>query len=90
MADNRPTLLTERRKNPARRRAPVDVKYKILWNEERRTFDVYRDEVKTDLFAHDRAAAVALAIAKAEREAPELKVTVSALQNGKATVEWSR
>ena len=90
MTDNKPTILTERRKNPARRRAPVDVKYQILWNEERRGFDIYRAETKTEFFASDKTAAVSVAIRQAECEAPGLKVTVSALQNGKNTVEWSR
>jgi len=80
---------SERRKNPARKRA-VDVAYEVRWNAERRTFDIYRSNVKTGGFARDKATAVGLARRDAEGEAQDLSATVSSLQDGDLKVEWSR
>jgi hypothetical protein len=88
MADLRPI---ERRKNPSRKRTVVfDVVYQVLWNDERKSFDVYRNEEKTGGFARDKATAIGLAISSAQKEAADLKISVTSLLNRKTTVEWSR
>ena len=84
MTDSTP----ERRKNPARKKT-VDVGYEIRWNGDRRTFDIYRCNVKTGGFARDRATAVGLARRDAEAEPPGRMVTVSCFQEGELIVEWS-
>jgi hypothetical protein len=78
----------ERRKNPARKKT-VDVGYEVRWNADRRTFDIYRCDVKTGGFARDRATAIGLARRDAEAEPPGRTVTVSCLLDGELKVEWS-
>ena len=90
MEDNQPKMSQERRRNPARRRAMVDIKYEIIWNDDRRTFDVYRAEAKTGAFARDKATAIGLAILDAQQEPPDFKVAVLSSRDGKTIVEWSR
>jgi hypothetical protein len=90
MATNPPHILYERRRNPSRRRAPVDVEYWVLWNDNHRAFRVYRGDVRKELSARDFATAIDLAIREAQQEPPELKVAVKSLRAGKAAVEWSR
>lgn len=81
----------ERRKNPSRKRGiAFDVTYWVLWNDARRTFDVYRDEGKNGAFARDKATAIGLAIRSAQEEDSALKIQVRSMQGGKSTVEWSR
>jgi hypothetical protein len=84
MTDTKP----ERRKNPARKKT-VDVGYEVRWNGERRTFDIYRANVKTGGFARDRSTAIGLARRDAEAEPPGRTVTVSYLMDGELKVEWS-
>lgn len=80
----------ERRKNPSRKREIVfHVVYQVHWNRARHTFDVYRNGEKTGAFARDKATAIGDAIRGAQQENPSLKISVSAMQNGKMTVEWS-
>jgi hypothetical protein len=78
----------ERRKNPARKKT-VDVAYEVRWNDERRTFDIYRANVKTGSFARDRATAIGLARREAEAEPSGHTVTVSFLQDGEMIMEWT-
>lgn len=85
---DRPAI--ERRKNPSRKKPSViDVAYKIEWNSDRRTFDIYRDGEMTGGFARDQATAIGMATGEAQKEAPGLKVTVSTVCNGKFNIEWS-
>ena len=88
MANHSPV---ERCKNPSRKRTVVfDVVYRVLWNDERKTFDVYRNEEKTGSFARDKATAIGLAIRAAQEDDAVLKISVTSIQDGKAVVEWSR
>lgn len=80
----------ERRKNPSRRRGiTFDVSYRVIWNQRQHTFDVYRGDELTGASAPDKAAAIDLAIQSARQEDSSLKVSVSAIRNGKMTIEWS-
>ena len=82
---------SERRKNPSRKRTVAfDVVYRILWNDGRKSFDVYRNEEKTGSFAHDKATAIGLAIRAAQEEDVVLTISVTSIQDGRAVVEWSR
>jgi hypothetical protein len=90
MTTDPPEMLYERRRNPSRRRALVDVKYWVVWQEARRTFVVYRDDVRKQASASDQATAIALAVLEAQQEPRELKIAVMSIRDGKPTVEWSR
>ena len=81
----------ERRKNGSRKRTVAfDVVYQVRWNDERRTFDVFRDKDATGAFAQDKHTAIRLAIRAAQREESGLKVIVSSIQDDKPKAEWSR
>ena len=82
-------LSPDRRKNPARKKL-IDVAYQVLWNAERRTFDVDRAGAPTGSFARDRATAIGLAIRDAEKDAQQgLKVVVYSRLDGRQNIEWS-
>ena len=79
----------ERRKNLARKK-PIDLAYQVIWNAERRTFDVNRAGAPTGSFARDRATAIGLAIRLAEKDAKQgLRVEVYSRLNGRQNTEWS-
>jgi hypothetical protein len=81
----------ERRRNPSRKWTIVfDVVYQVVWNDERKSFDVYRNDEKTGAFARDKATAIGIATSAAQKEAAGLKISVTSLLNRKTTVEWSR
>ena len=81
----------ERRKNPSRKREiAFDVTYWVLWNDQRKRFDIFRGKEKTGAFARDKATAVGLAIRSAQEEDRTLKIQLKSIHNGKTTVEWSR
>jgi hypothetical protein len=61
----------------------------ILRNQVRRTFDIYRANLKTGGFARDRATAIGLARREAEAEPPDRSVTVSCMQDGQMIMEWT-
>lgn len=90
MTTDPPKKLYERRRNPSRRREIVDVKYWVVWQEARRIFVVYRDDVRKQASASDQATAIASAVLEAQQEPPELKIAVMSIRDGKPNVEWSR
>jgi hypothetical protein len=79
----------ERRKNPARKKQ-IDLVYQVIWNAERRSFDVIRAGDPTGSFARDRTTAIGLAIRDAEKDAKQgLKVVVYSRLDGRQNIEWS-
>jgi hypothetical protein len=79
----------ERRKNPARKKQ-IDLAYQVIWNPERKTFDIFRAGASTGSFACDRSTAIGLAIRDAQKDAQQgLKVVVYSRLDGDQHTEWS-
>jgi hypothetical protein len=66
------------------------VEYRVRWNKERARFDVFRGDVRTALFSHQRGTAVGIAIREAQQEAIASgdKIIVTSTLNGKLVMEW--
>ena len=80
--------VSERRKNPARKK--MDLTYQVIWNPERRSFDVHRAGSPTGSFAQDKDVAVGLAVRDAQAEAQKAgRVAVYSTLNGKQQTEWT-
>jgi hypothetical protein len=81
--------MVERRKNPARKKR-VDLVYQIVWNANRKTYDVLRAGAANGSFARDKDTAINMAIREAELEAQKgVKVQVCSLANGSQQTEWT-
>ena len=65
--------------------------YRVVWNEERARYDVYRGGVRMPYFSHRQGTAIGLAIREAEREANDTGrlITVTSLRGGKRILEWN-
>jgi hypothetical protein len=71
-------------------RTAADIKFAIVWNETRRSWDVHREGKSTGGFSYDRSTAIGLAIKAAGFETIEsLKAVVTSTQDGKTKIEWS-
>jgi hypothetical protein len=71
-------------------RTAADMKFAIVWNEARRSWDIHREGVPTGGFAYDRSTAIGLAIKAAGFEAIEgLRAVVTSTLDGKTKIEWS-
>lgn len=77
------------KKTQNRKPAP-DHQFSVVWNQERRRFDIFRDAMRTASFARDRSTAVGIAIREAQQEARLTGKTlaVSSVRDGKRIVEW--
>ena len=81
--------MVERRKNPARKKR-VDLVYQVVWNADRKTYDVHRAGAANGRFARDKDAAIGLAIQEAQLEAKKgAKVSVCSIVNGSQQTEWT-
>jgi hypothetical protein len=79
----------DRRRNPARKKS-VDLAYQVIWNPTRKGFDIHRGGVPTGSFAHDREAAIGLAVQSAQAEArPDRRVAVYSHLEGRQRAEWT-
>ena len=66
------------------------IKFQIVWNESRRSWDIHREGKPTGGFSYDRSTAIGLAIKAAEFEAIEgIKAVVTSTLDGKTKIEWS-
>jgi hypothetical protein len=67
-----------------------DVKFYVMWNQDRRLFDIRRDGVATGGFARDKITAIGLAIADARRASAQgnSACVVAYSQHGNRVVEW--
>jgi hypothetical protein len=72
------------------RNRDADIIYNVVWNSERRAFDVQRDGLRLGSFARDKSTAVGLAIREAKLEATGSiqKIIVVSHQDGRRVVEW--
>lgn len=69
-------------------RAAADIKFAIVWNETRRSWDVHREGKPTGGFSHNRSTAVSLATKVAAFEAVDgLTAVVTSTLDGKAKIE---
>jgi hypothetical protein len=85
--DSYPSL--ERRKNPARKKH-VDLVYQVVWNSDRKTFDVHRAGTPNGSHASDKGAAIDLAIRDAQLDARQgFKVAVYSIHDGCQHVDWT-
>ena len=79
----------ERRKNGARRH-DIDIAYQVLWNEQRRAFDIQRAGIVTGGSSKDKSTAIGMAIRSAQDDAKDgRKVVVYPRLDGQPNVEWS-
>lgn len=69
---------------------PHAAEYRVLWNQARGRFDVYREKERIPSFSRQQGPAVGLAIREAKREAllNGHKIIVTSIRNGKRTIEW--
>lgn len=80
---------TERRKNPARKKAAPTVEYQVRWTPEESRWDVFRNNEKTGAFSQREISAVENAILMATRDvAAGLGVAVFAVRDGKTESVW--
>ena len=73
-----------------RRPRRIDHEYFVLWNTERRSFDIDCDGRSTSQFAYDKSTAIGIAIREAQNDARlGLRAVVKSINNGAVRVEWS-
>lgn len=78
----------DRRKNISRQKA--DVTYEVVWSDERRTYEVYRNGQKTRAFANDQDRAVEFATDLAQRDKGlGLDALVFAERDGTKSLAWA-
>jgi hypothetical protein len=67
-----------------------DIKFYVVWNQDRRAFDVKRDGVPTGHFAKDKSTAIDLAIAKAQLLTSQgsSACVYAYSQHGNRVVQW--
>ena len=79
----------ERRKNGTRRQG-VDIAYQVIWNEQKRLFEIQRAGQLTGGTAKNKSSPIGLAIQGAEVDAKDGRtVVVYARRDGRQAVEWS-
>ena len=89
MTDSTTPLVSERRKNAARKKT-IDIAYQVIWNEEGRAFQILRAGQPTGALLRDKSRAIGLAVFEAGQDANRgLKVVVYSRQDGRQTIEWS-
>lgn len=79
----------ERRKNGTRPQA-IDIAYQVVWNEQKRVFEIQRAGQLTGGTAKNKSSAISLAIRDAEIDAKDgHTVVVYSRRDGRQAVEWS-
>jgi hypothetical protein len=69
---------------------PHAIEYRVVWDQERRRFDILRGEDRTASFSGQQGTAIGLAIREAQQEAllTGQKIIVTSMRNGKRIMEW--
>jgi hypothetical protein len=81
--------MDERRKNPARKKAP-EITYLVALDVSGKCWNIMRNGVATGAYAPDKSTAVDQAshAASAEQAETEIPLTVWSFDSGKRTKEW--
>lgn len=69
---------------------PHEIEYRVMWDQSRGRFDVFRGDDRTSSFSRQQGTAIGLAVREAQQEALQSgkKIIVTSMRNGKRIVEW--
>jgi hypothetical protein len=69
---------------------PHHVEFRVVWDQGRARFDIFRGYDRTASFSSQQATAIGLAVREAQQEAKQTgkKIIVTSVRNGKRIMEW--